>query len=211
MTCPGPSWYVVQTQPHSEMKACSHLLRQGFGVYLPRYLKRRRHARRIETVPAPLFPRYMFVSFDIAVQRWRSIRSTVGISALVGQNDSPTSVPDNIVEGLRCREDEAGFVRLELAAALCARRQGAHHRRRVRSLPRPFRRRGRQGTRRRSSRAARPQGAGGSRPGAGGGRLAWRPVAPPSPRVKRFTRSAVAWKIHYPPRTATCRLRNFSR
>jgi transcriptional antiterminator RfaH len=113
MTCPGPSWYVVQTQPHSEMKACSHLLRQGFGVYLPRYLKRRRHARRIETVPAPLFPRYMFVSFDIAVQRWRSIRSTVGISALVGRNDSPTIVPDNIVEGLRCREDEAGFVKLE--------------------------------------------------------------------------------------------------
>jgi transcriptional antiterminator RfaH len=113
MSGAGPGWYVVQTQPHCEMKAQAHLLRQGFGVYLPRYLKRRRHARRIETVPAPLFPRYMFVSFDIAVQRWRAVRSTVGISALVGRNDCPTNVPESVVAGLQRREDEAGFVKLE--------------------------------------------------------------------------------------------------
>jgi transcriptional antiterminator RfaH len=113
MSGAGPSWYVVQTQPHCEMKAQAHLERQGFGVYLPRYLKRRRHARRVETVPAPLFPRYMFVSFDVAVQRWRAIRSTIGISSLVGQNDSPTGVPDAVVEALRCREDPSGFVKLE--------------------------------------------------------------------------------------------------
>ena len=75
-------WYVVQTQPHAESKAARHLCRQGFQIYLPRYLKRRRHARRTETVPAPLFPRYMFVAVDIAVQRWRSIQSTIGVSRL---------------------------------------------------------------------------------------------------------------------------------
>ena len=40
-------WYVVQTQPHAESKAMGHLIRQGFAAYLPRYLKRRRHARKI--------------------------------------------------------------------------------------------------------------------------------------------------------------------
>ena len=50
-------WYAVYTQPHAETKAAWHLNRQGFEIYVPRYLKRRRHARKIETVAVPLFPR----------------------------------------------------------------------------------------------------------------------------------------------------------
>ena len=57
-----PRWYVVQTQPNAENKAVAHLDRQGFVTYLPRYLKRRRHARRVDVVAAPLFPRYLFVA-----------------------------------------------------------------------------------------------------------------------------------------------------
>ena len=34
-------------------------------TYLPRYLKRRRHARRVDIVAAPLFPRYLFVAIDM--------------------------------------------------------------------------------------------------------------------------------------------------
>ena len=37
-------WYVVQTQANGEAKAAEHLRRQGYEIYLPRYLKRRRHA-----------------------------------------------------------------------------------------------------------------------------------------------------------------------
>jgi transcriptional antiterminator RfaH len=74
----SPSWYVVHTHPHAEAKAAAHLERQGYSTYLPRYLKCRRHARRIEIVPAPLFPRYLFVTIDRLRQRWRSIQSTVG-------------------------------------------------------------------------------------------------------------------------------------
>jgi transcriptional antiterminator RfaH len=107
-----PRWYVVQTQPHSERKALSHLIRQGFETYLPQYLKKRRHARKTEIVPAPLFPRYLFVLFDIATQSWRPIRSTIGVNQLVCQGESPASVCHGVVEGLRGREDESGFVRL---------------------------------------------------------------------------------------------------
>jgi transcriptional antiterminator RfaH len=106
-------WYVVQSQPNAEYKAVAHLNRQGFGTYLPRYLKRRRHARRIDIVPAPLFPRYLFVAIDMTAQRWRSILSTVGVSHIVGNGDRPTAVPDHVVTTLRAREDAAGFVRLD--------------------------------------------------------------------------------------------------
>ena len=105
-------WYVVQTHGHAEPKAFTHLARQGFTAYLPRYLKRRRHARRIETVAAPLFPRYLFVTVDIMCQRWRSIHSTIGVARLVCNGDDPVPVADEVIETLRAREDEQGFVTL---------------------------------------------------------------------------------------------------
>lgn len=106
-------WYVVQSQPNAELKAVAHLDRQGFTTYLPRYLKRRRHARRVEHVPAPLFPRYLFVGMDMAAQRWRSIFSTVGVSRLVCSGDTPQPVSDQIIAALRARED-GGYVQLDL-------------------------------------------------------------------------------------------------
>jgi transcriptional antiterminator RfaH len=109
----GPRWYVAQTQPNSENKAIANLGRQGFVSYLPRYLKKRRHARRIDTVPAPLFPRYLFVEIDVAIQRWRSVYSTFGVSQLVGYGDAPTAVSHQIVAMLKAREDETGFIKLD--------------------------------------------------------------------------------------------------
>jgi transcriptional antiterminator RfaH len=106
-------WYVVQTQPHAEAKAVEHLARQGFGAYLPRYLKRRRHARKVELIAAPLFPRYLFVDVDLETQRWRAIHSTSGVSRLVCNGDEPAPVPLDVVSALQQREDAAGFVKLE--------------------------------------------------------------------------------------------------
>lgn len=107
---PVASWFVVQTQPNAERKALAHLIRQGFHAYLPCYRKTRRHARRTETVAAPLFPRYMFVSIDVTSQRWRSLRSTVGVSRLVCNGETPAPVPPGIVEALRLREGENGLI-----------------------------------------------------------------------------------------------------
>jgi transcriptional antiterminator RfaH len=113
VTLSGRRWYVVQTHPNAENRAVGHLARQGFATYLPRYLKRRRHARRIETVPAPLFPRYLFVAVDLASQRWRSIQSTIGVTRLICNGEDPATVADVVVEGLKQRENDDGFVRLD--------------------------------------------------------------------------------------------------
>jgi transcriptional antiterminator RfaH len=110
MTLPEQRWYVVQTQPHAETKAVTHLMRQGFETYLPRYLKRRRHARRVETIAAPLFPRYLFVAVDMAAQRWRSIQSTIGVARLVCNGEEPAAVPSGVLDGIREREDARGLV-----------------------------------------------------------------------------------------------------
>ena len=150
-------WYVVQTHAHAETKAIAHLARQGFKAYLPRYLKRRRHARRIETVSAPLFPRYLFVTIDMVCQRWRAIRSTIGVARLVCNGDDPVPVADNIIETLK-RARMATALSAAAAAAVCAGRESARARRRLCRLSRPVRRHERQRSRGRAAGSARPQG-----------------------------------------------------
>src|ERR1700722_12116448 len=95
------AWYVVQTQVNAEAKAARNLMRQGFEIYLPRYLKRRSHARKIEKVAAPLFPRYLFVRIDMATQRWRSIQSTFGVSRLVCNGTDPAPVAQQVLSALK--------------------------------------------------------------------------------------------------------------
>jgi transcriptional antiterminator RfaH len=106
------AWYVVHTHPRAEAKALLNLDRQGFSCYLPRYLKRRRHARRVDTVAAALFPRYLFVALDLAKQQWWPIRSTFGVSDLVFNGEQPAPVPAGLIQAIKGREDEHGFVSL---------------------------------------------------------------------------------------------------
>lgn len=103
-------WYVVQTHPNAEAKALAHLNRQGFRAYLPRYRKSRRHARKVEIVKAPLFPGYMFVELDVTTEQWRPIRSTVGVTRLICNGDTPVPVPAGIVEDIVARETEDGLL-----------------------------------------------------------------------------------------------------
>lgn len=103
-------WYVAQTHVRAELQALTHLTRQGFATYMPQYLKRRRHARRSETVRRPLFPGYLFVLMDIESIRWRAIRSTVGVRNLICNGEKPLAVPPGVIEDIRAREDESGVV-----------------------------------------------------------------------------------------------------
>lgn len=113
MTDKKSRWYVVQTQPHAEARAQEHLRRQGFTTYLPKLRKSRRHARKIEQVSRPLFPRYMFVLIDHTHQGWHAIRSTFGVSNLVGGENGPVALRDDVIEALRQREGEDGHVHLD--------------------------------------------------------------------------------------------------
>ncbi len=103
-------WHVVQTRFRGERLALANLRRQGFEAYLPCYLKRRRHARRTEWLPAPLFPGYMFVLLDIETMPWRPVRSTIGVRSLICHGEAPAALPAGIVEGIMAREDDAGLI-----------------------------------------------------------------------------------------------------
>lgn len=53
---------------------------------------------------APLFPGYLFLSFDPDLGRWQSVNSTYGMRYLVSvRGNRPTPVPRNVMDELRRR------------------------------------------------------------------------------------------------------------
>ena len=73
----GPRWFAVQCLFHREGAAQRHLENQGFRVFLPRFRKTRRHARKFETIYAPFFSGYLFIELDLARARWQIGRAHV--------------------------------------------------------------------------------------------------------------------------------------
>lgn len=105
------TWCVAHTQPSKEFLAVRHLQDQGFEVYLPQFKKLKRHARKVQEVLAPLFPRYLFIKIDLATSLWRSINGTRGVHHLLlsGEN-SPADLAESIIHELKSQEDGNGIV-----------------------------------------------------------------------------------------------------
>jgi transcription elongation factor/antiterminator RfaH len=104
-------WYVARTLPQRELHAARQLNNQGFLTFVPRYWKNRRHARKVDTISAPLFPRYIFVVVDRTRDRWRSINGTLGVDRLLMYGGEPQAVPIGVVENLIADADTQGNVR----------------------------------------------------------------------------------------------------
>ena len=48
-----------------------------------------------------------------AIHRWRSIHSTVGVARLVCNGEAPAAIDSGIIDGLKSRENEQGYIQLE--------------------------------------------------------------------------------------------------
>lgn len=107
---PNERWYVARTLAQRELQASKQLVNQGFRVFVPRYWKNRRHARKVETVSLALFPRYIFVILDRTKDRWRSINGTIGVDRLLTYGGEPEPVPPGVVETLITAADPEGNV-----------------------------------------------------------------------------------------------------
>ena len=104
------TWCVVRTHPHSEDRALINLQRQKYSVFIPRYKKHVRHARKSTYINAPLFPSYLFVELDPNLMSWRSIESTYGVSGLVRFGLEPAIMPAGLVERMRSLSGADGLL-----------------------------------------------------------------------------------------------------
>jgi transcriptional antiterminator RfaH len=103
------SWYLVYSKPRQEEVALANLVRQDYGVYLPRVRQVRKRQGRLSTMIQPLFPRYLFIHLDTQTDNWGPIRSTLGVAALVRFGQEPARVPDELIAFLKAREGGEGL------------------------------------------------------------------------------------------------------
>ena len=101
-------WFVLQFKPNSHHKAEKNLNQQGFKTFLPFHDNTSRRASRFESARKPLFPGYMFISFDRTEDKWSKISNTYGVSCLVTFNSILKSIPNNFVDDLMKRCDKSG-------------------------------------------------------------------------------------------------------
>lgn len=106
-------WYVVHTNPRQEERANSNLVAWGVETLHAKLKTRRRN--EFTGVPTyitqPLFARYIFAKFN-AREQLSKILFTRGVHNVVCCGDSPACVSEEIIEVIRARIDQNGFVKV---------------------------------------------------------------------------------------------------
>ena len=93
-------WFILQ------FKANSH--RQGFETFLPLLDTTARKASRFISTAQPLFPGYMFISFDRSEAKWHRINNTYGVLRLVTFNSILKPIPTTLVDNWIRQYDLSG-------------------------------------------------------------------------------------------------------
>lgn len=104
-------WYLVQLKPNCAKIAIRNLERQGLATFLPLESRTVRKRGKFVTAEAPLFPGYLFVSFDIASGCWQAVNSTYGVNRLVSFADRPAAAPPGLIAELMARCSESGTLK----------------------------------------------------------------------------------------------------
>lgn len=112
------AWCVVNTLAHQEARAELNLLRQGFRAWFPVMMRTRRHARKLETIRAPVFPGYLFVELDPDREPWSKINHSFGVRRLLTRESKPQALPDGFVATLREALDHDGSWAIAAAAVV---------------------------------------------------------------------------------------------
>ena len=111
-------WYLLASKPREEVRAHTNLEQQGYQTYLPMVKREHRRRGKSNINTEPLFPRYLFIQLDREHDNWAPIRSTFGVSGLVGFGTRRTNyipIPDLIISLLQSHENSQGLHQLEKA------------------------------------------------------------------------------------------------
>ena len=108
----SPQWYVLHTHLKQEERANENL--RSWGVETLHARLRTRRYNEFTGVPTyitqPLFPRYLFARFN-AREQLPKIQFTRGVHYVVCFGESPAPVDQVIIDIIRARIDENGFVK----------------------------------------------------------------------------------------------------
>jgi transcriptional antiterminator RfaH len=103
-------WFVAHVKPRQEEAVCARCADQGVEAFLPKLLAWRRHGSRRWQAAEPLFPGYVFLRFSPDPGVLYRVRWTRGVKRLLGGDEGPTPVEDEVVAYLRARTGPDGFI-----------------------------------------------------------------------------------------------------
>ena len=105
-------WYVVHTHPKQEDRCDSNLRAWHVETFAPKL--RERQYNQFTGKPThlikPLFPGYIFARFRV-VDAIQKVRFTRGVHSVVSFGGGPTPVDDEIIEIIKARIGEDGFIK----------------------------------------------------------------------------------------------------
>lgn len=107
-------WYALKVRVGGEVAVVNALESRGLQPYCPTHKERRRYTDRMKIVNKPVFPGYVFCSFD--VEKKLPVVSCPGVERIVGFAGVPAPIPDVQIESIR-KMAAAGAVASESFAA----------------------------------------------------------------------------------------------
>lgn len=106
----SPRWFVAHVKPRQEEAVCARCADHGVETFLPKLLVWRRHGSRRWRRVEPMFPGYVFLRFAPEPEVLYRVRWTRGVKRLLGAEEGPTPVDDEVVAYLRARIGPEGFI-----------------------------------------------------------------------------------------------------
>jgi transcription antitermination factor NusG len=111
------AWHVAVTQPYAGELAKQHLMRQGFTIFNPVCCVRRVVRGKLEETERPYLPGYIFVMFDVCVDRWQAVNSTRGVKGLLGNGERPYPIKQSAMDILWNEVHRRSIVEADAAVA----------------------------------------------------------------------------------------------
>lgn len=107
------NWYVVHTHPQQEERAGVNLRTFGIETLTPKVRVNRYNefTNKVTRMPKHMFPSYIFARFRFNAEYHR-VRFTRGVHSVLTFTGAPSPVEDEIIDLLRSRIGEDGFVKM---------------------------------------------------------------------------------------------------
>lgn len=106
------AWYVIYTRLKEEDRVDQNLAARHVETFLPKIRRRQinPYSGKATYFRQSLFPRYLFARFE-PDKMLHKVLYTRGVQKLISFNEGPIAVDDDVIELIRSRVDDDGFVR----------------------------------------------------------------------------------------------------
>ena len=103
-------WHIIYTQTYKEKYLDYQIKNLGLKTYLPLYKRSVSHSRKVIEKTYSLFPRYLFVKFDVNKSTYNHLKKLHGLEEFIRSDSKLATISDEIIKKIKDKEDEDGYI-----------------------------------------------------------------------------------------------------